>query len=64
MVAYFSRCIFEPESAIDNMLLHRGLVGVLIKFIKLIIELLILILLLVAPNRHLQPFFILPSLIF
>ena len=40
-VDYFDRCIFAPESTISSMLLPRGLGGVSIKFIKLILRLLI-----------------------
>ena len=41
VVAYFSRCIFALEYAIASMLLLVRLCGVLIKFIKLILGLLI-----------------------
>ena len=41
MVTCFDRFIFAPESAIARMLLLGGLGGVLIKFIKLILGLLI-----------------------
>ena len=45
-------CIFAPESVIAIMLALVGLGGVLILFIKLILELLILILLTNTPSLH------------
>ena len=62
VVACFDRCIFAPESAIDIMLLLGGLSGVSIQFIKLILGLLISFLFIAAPNHHLHPFYLLPSL--
>ena len=63
VVACFARCIFAPKSAIDSMLLLGGLGGVSIQFIKQILGLLILILFVFAPNLHLHPFLLLPSLL-
>ena len=62
VVALFNRCIFAPESAIASILLLGVLYGLSIKFIKLILGLLIPILFISAPNRHLHPFSIPPSL--
>ena len=61
-VACFSRCTFATESEIASMLLLGGLGGVLIQFIKLILGLLISILFIAAPNHHLHPFSLPPSL--
>ena len=62
VVAYFDRCTFAPEYEIDIILLLGELDGVSIQFIKLILGLRISILLISAPNRHLHPFSIPPSL--
>ena len=62
MVAYFSRPIFAPESGIASVLLLVRLFEVSIKFIKLILGLLTSILFFAAPNRHLHPFSLPPSL--
>ena len=56
VLACFRRFIFAPESTIFNVFLIGEFGGVLIQFIKLTMGLLILILLIVAPNRHLRPF--------
>ena len=53
VVACFDRCIFAPWSSISGMFLLLGLGGLSIKYIKLILGLLILILLIVSPNRNL-----------
>ena len=62
VVAWFSRCVFEPEYAIDSMLLIVGLAGVSIQFIKPILGLLISILFISAPDRHSHAFLLPPSL--
>ena len=62
LVACFASCIFEPAYIIDSMLLIGEFGGVLIQFIKLILELLISILLIIAPNRHSHPFSLPPSI--
>ena len=56
VVDCFTRCIFAPDSVIDSMLLLGGLGGVLIKYIKLIVGLLIPILPIIAHNPHLYTF--------
>ena len=58
----FSRCIFAPEYLIADTLLQFGLGGLLIKYIKLILGLLISILLNITPNCHSQPFSLFPIL--
>ena len=63
LVACFSRCIFTPESAVAIMLLLIGLFGASIQFIKLFLGLIISILFNVAPNRHLHPFSLPPSIL-
>ena len=60
VVAYFDRCIFTPESTIDSVFLLGEFGGFPIRFIKLILGLLISILFIIAHNRHLHPFLILP----
>ena len=62
VVACFVKCIFAPESDIASMLLLGDLGGVLIKFIKIILGLLISILLIITPNRHSHPFSFLLSI--
>ena len=62
VVDFFARCIFAPYSLIASMLLLGGLGRILIQFIKLILGLLISILFISVPNRHLHPFSLLPSL--
>ena len=62
LVACFARCIFTPESAVAIMLLLIGLFGASIQFIKLFLGLIISILFNVAPNRHLHPFSLPPSI--
>ena len=56
LVYCLDRCIFAPESAISSVFLLREFGGVPIQYIKLILGLLISILFIVAPNRHLNPF--------
>ena len=55
-------CMFAPESEISSVYLLGKLGGLKILFIKLILGVLILILLFIAPNRHLHPFSLPPSL--
>ena len=62
VVDCFDRYILSPESVIDIMLSLGGLSGVSIQFIKLILGLLISFLFIAAPNHHLHPFYLLPSL--
>ena len=64
VVACFARCIFAPVSIIASVLLLGKLGGVLIQFIKLILGLLISILIIIAPNRHLHLFSLPTSLFF
>ena len=54
-------CIFTPESAISSVFLPGEFGGVLIQFIKLILGLLLLMLLIISPNRHLHPLSLPPS---
>ena len=62
-VACLDRCMGVTESDIASLYLLGELGGVPILFIKLILVLLILILFVVAPNRHHRPFS-LPPIIF
>ena len=62
--AHPARFIFTPEFVIASMLLLEGLVGVLIKFIELILGLLISILFIASPNRHSYHFSLPHSLLF
>ena len=62
VVACFSRCIFAPESTIASIFLLGEFGGAPIQFTKLILGLLISILLIIAPNRHLRPFSLLLGL--
>ena len=57
VVDCLDRCIFAPRSeiSIKYLLVESG--GVPILLIKIILGLLILILFIIAPNRHLRPFF-------
>ena len=52
VLACFDRGIFATESVISSILLLVVLGRVLIKFIKIVLGLLILILFIVAPNHH------------
>ena len=61
-VAWLYICMFTHESEIDSVCLLGELVGVSILLIKLILGLLILILFIIAPNRHLHPFSMPPIL--
>ena len=56
VMACFAMCIFAPESDIARMLLLGKFGGVLIQFIKLILGLIVSILIIISPNRHLHPF--------
>ena len=55
------RCIFTPESAMASMCLLVELGGVPILLIKPSLGVLVLILVIIAPNRHLHPFSLPPS---
>ena len=61
-VASFSIWVFTPEFAIASMYFLGELGGVPILLNKLILDVLILILFVIAPNRHLQPFSMTPSI--
>ena len=61
VVACFARCILSPESMIASVFLLGEFSGVLIQFIELILGLLISILLIIDPNRHSHPFYLLPN---
>ena len=61
-VASFSRWIFAPDSLIADVKFLGELGGGPIFFIKLILGVPILILFILAPNRHLHPFSLPPSL--
>ena len=52
VVPFFARCIFAPEYAISDVFLLGWYGGFLIQFIKLILELPISILLIIAPTRN------------
>ena len=61
---FFDRCIFAPESSISSLVLLGEFGGFPIQFIKLVLGLLISILFIISPNRHLYPFLIPPSWFF
>ena len=57
-----ARCIFTPESAMASMCLLVELGGVPILLIKPSLGVLVLILVIIAPNRHLHTFSMPPSI--
>ena len=57
----FAMCIFASESVIASVFLLGELGGVLIKFIKRIVGLLITFSFIVVPKRHPHPFLLPPS---
>ena len=60
-VGCFDKYMFAPESAIASVYLLRELGWVPVLLIKLILGVLILILFIIAPNRHSHPFSLPPK---